>query len=257
MKRIIKWLVFNSVPLGLLLGGIYSGTQPLVYLAIGLYWLVILAAVITGVVIITIKLRRGIFRDSFNFEITDQESEAIRSNGVIKFQVKDIEKIATGVGVPRWIDRSYDIFITVLLFSLGMPVLGTWYLLHIGALIVIVAGAKQSLEDFQAAKEQKELSSNQTEDLTELSRWLMGYVMDLHDYRARLMKHEYLINMDSDLKDEITMTFPTLQGSRTQSKFRDIGYSQDYKLDQEKVHRAIDLLEKEAEKENEENEEKK
>jgi len=81
------------------------------------------------------------------------------------------------------------------------------------------------------------------ENLTELSRWLMGYVMELHDFRSNLTKREYIEKMPEDLKDEILMKFPMLQGTSNQRRFRELGLD---KFNQEQVKNAVKYIEEKA-----------
>lgn len=77
-------------------------------------------------------------------------------------------------------------------------------------------------------------------NLTELSRWLMGYVMELHDFRSKLTSRKHLESMTEELKDEIMLKFPMLQGTQNQRRFRELGLSD---FSQDKVKSAIKYIE--------------
>ena len=81
--------------------------------------------------------------------------------------------------------------------------------------------------------------NTETEDLIELSRWLMGYVMELHDFRNKLCKKELLDTMDEEVKDIVKMQFPMLQGSNNHTLFRELGIED---LDKKKAKRATMLI---------------
>jgi len=60
------------------------------------------------------------------------------------------------------------------------------------------------------------------EQLENSVKCLMGYVMELHDFRNKLTSLEFKEDHEG-LRNYIFMKFPMLQGSRNQRVFRELG----------------------------------
>lgn len=72
------------------------------------------------------------------------------------------------------------------------------------------------------------------ENLTELSRWLMQYLMELHDFRNKAISKEF--DTYDKLQDYLIGQFPMLQGSGNHRLFRELGIN---KFNQQKVKDAV------------------
>jgi len=60
------------------------------------------------------------------------------------------------------------------------------------------------------------------EQLENTVKCLMGYVMELHDFRSKLTSLEFKEDHEG-LRNYIFMKFPMLQGSKNQRVFRELG----------------------------------
>jgi len=55
-------------------------------------------------------------------------------------------------------------------------------------------------------------------------KYLMGYIMELHDFQSNALKIVFKENRkDDELEDFIFLEFPMLQGSRNHRTFRELG----------------------------------
>jgi hypothetical protein len=75
------------------------------------------------------------------------------------------------------------------------------------------------------------------EDLVKLSRWLMGYVMELHDFRNGILKVNYETIDRDKIMHYVKGKFPQLQGIGQQLLFRELGINP--KDNQDAIKRAI------------------
>lgn len=98
----------------------------------------------------------------------------------------------------------------------------------------------------EATKEQASNLIDTNQDLMKLSRWLMGYVMELHDFRNKALCKEYHDDLGK-MRDHIIGQFPQLQGFNQQQLFKKLGI--DAKKNQEAIKRAVKYIKEEQENE--------
>jgi hypothetical protein len=61
-----------------------------------------------------------------------------------------------------------------------------------------------------------------TAKLENTVKCLMGYIMELHDFRNELLSPELKDNLEG-IQEHIIMKFPALQGTRNQRMFKELG----------------------------------
>ncbi len=88
---------------------------------------------------------------------------------------------------------------------------------------------------------------SEKKELIMFSRWLIGYVMDLHEHHGKMfsiVKNAKEIEEIKDLVIEHNMRFPVLQGFSNQMNFKKVGFTKDEEkeLDQDAMHRAFKAI---------------